>query len=148
MLSYVRLSLQPPWTTACQAPLTMGFSRQEYWNELPFPSPGDLPNPGMEPRSPTLQADALTSGPPSCTQLYIFPPTRWDLLCSGLKGRGKMENDDARRAPGSFPFSKEESENQKGFTSRTGFATLQGLPSVISFSLRWWQSWMRWEQSI
>jgi len=42
----------------------MGFSRQEYWNGLPFPSPGDLPDPGIEPRSPTLQADTLTSEPP------------------------------------------------------------------------------------
>ena len=48
-----------PWTAACQAPLSMGFSRQEYWSGLPFPSPGDLPDPGMEPRSPALQADSL-----------------------------------------------------------------------------------------
>ena len=46
------------WTIACQAPLSMGFSRQEYWSGLPFPSPGDLPHPGIEPRSPPLQADA------------------------------------------------------------------------------------------
>ena len=46
-----------------QAPLSMGFSRQEYWSGLPFPSPGDLPDPGIEPRSPALQADALTSEP-------------------------------------------------------------------------------------
>ena len=52
------------WTVACQASLSMGFSRQEYWSGLPFPSPGDLPNPGIEPRSPTLEADALTSEPP------------------------------------------------------------------------------------
>ena len=52
-----------PWTVAHQAPLSMGFSRQEYWSGLPFPSPGDLPNPGIKPRSPTLQADALTSAP-------------------------------------------------------------------------------------
>ena len=52
------------WTVAHQAPLSMGFSRQEYWNGLPFPSPGDLPDPGIEPRSPALQADALTSEPP------------------------------------------------------------------------------------
>ena len=45
---------------ACQAPLSMGFSRQEYWSGLPFPSPGDLPHPGIEPRSPALQADAFT----------------------------------------------------------------------------------------
>ena len=42
----------------------MGFSKQEYWSGLPFPSPGDLPDPGIEPRSPALQADALTSEPP------------------------------------------------------------------------------------
>ena len=52
------------WTVAHQAPPSMGFSRREYWSGLPFPSPGDLPNPGIEPRSPTLQADALTSDPP------------------------------------------------------------------------------------
>ena len=51
------------WTVTCQAPLSMGFSRQEYWSGLPFPSPEELPNPGIEPRSPTLQADALPSEP-------------------------------------------------------------------------------------
>ena len=45
---------------AHQAPPSMGFSRQEYWSGVPFPSPGDLPDPGIEPRSPTLQAEALT----------------------------------------------------------------------------------------
>ena len=48
-----------PHTVAHQAPLSMRFSRQGYWNGLPFPSPGDLPNPGIEPRSPALQADSL-----------------------------------------------------------------------------------------
>ena len=48
-----------PWNVSYQAPLSMGFSRQEYWNGLPFPSPGDLPNPGIEPWSPALQAGAL-----------------------------------------------------------------------------------------
>ena len=62
-LSCVRL-FATPWTVAHQAPLSMGFSRQEYWSGLPFPSPGDLPNPGIKPRSPALQADALTSEPP------------------------------------------------------------------------------------
>ena len=42
------------WAVACQAPLSLGFPRQEYWSGLPFPSPGDLPNPGIEPRSPAL----------------------------------------------------------------------------------------------
>ena len=52
------------WTVAHQAPPSMGFSRQEYRSGLPFPSPGDLPNPGIEPRSPALQADTLSSEPP------------------------------------------------------------------------------------
>ena len=52
-------TLAPPWTVACQAPLSMGFSRQEYWSGLPFPSPGDLPNPGIELGSPAPQADTL-----------------------------------------------------------------------------------------
>ena len=53
-----------PWTGAHQAPPSLGCSRQEYWSGLPFPSPEDLPNPGMEPRSPALQADAFPSEPP------------------------------------------------------------------------------------
>ena len=62
-LSRVRV-FETPWTVVRQAPLSMGFSRQEYWSGLPFPSPGDLPNPGIEPGSPALQADALSSEPP------------------------------------------------------------------------------------
>ena len=56
-------SFGTPWTVAHQAPPSMGFSRQEHWSGLPFPSPGDLPDPGIEPGSPTFQADALTSDP-------------------------------------------------------------------------------------
>ena len=62
-LSRVRL-FATPWTVAYQAPLSMGFSRSEYWSGLPFPSPGDLPDPGVKPMSPALQADALLSEPP------------------------------------------------------------------------------------
>ena len=59
--SHVRLC--NPVDLASQAPLSMGFSRQEYWHGLPFPSPGDVPNPGIEPRSPVLQAVSLPSEP-------------------------------------------------------------------------------------
>ena len=62
-LSRVQL-FATPWTAAYQASPSMGFSRQEYWSGLPFPSPGDLPDPGIEPGSPALEADALTSEPP------------------------------------------------------------------------------------
>ena len=63
LLSHVRL-FATSWTVAYQVPPSMGFSRQEYWSGLSFPSPGDLPNPGTEPRSPALQADPLPSEPP------------------------------------------------------------------------------------
>ena len=53
-----------PWIVAHLALLSMDFSRQEYWSGLPFPSPGDLPDPGMEPRSPALQPDSLLFEPP------------------------------------------------------------------------------------
>ena len=67
--SRVRL-FATPWTVAHQAPPSVEFSRQEYWSGLPFPSPGDLPNPGIKCRSPALQADALPSVPPG-TLIYI-----------------------------------------------------------------------------
>ena len=67
-LSSVQL-FATPWTVAHQAPLSMGFSRQEYWSGLPFPSPGDLPDPGIERRSPALRAYALISEPPGCAQI-------------------------------------------------------------------------------
>ena len=73
-LSRVRL-FATSWTVACQAPPSMGFSRQEYWSGLPFPSPGHLPNPGIKPRSPALQADALTSEPsgkPLGTNMLLY----------------------------------------------------------------------------
>ena len=58
------LTFATPWTVARQTPLSMGFFRPEYWSGLPFPSPGHLPDPGIEPRSPTLQAHPLPSEPP------------------------------------------------------------------------------------
>ena len=78
LLSRVWLSATP-WTVAHQAPPSMGFSRWEYWSGLPFPSPGDLPDAGIEPRSPTLQADALTSEPP------IKRGINWKVLGEGCK---------------------------------------------------------------
>ena len=72
-LSHVRL-FATPWTGTCQAPLSMGFSGQEYWNGLLFPSPEDLPNPGMEAVSPAWQADSFTAEPPG------KPWATWEAL--------------------------------------------------------------------
>ena len=99
LLSRVRL-FATPWTVAHYAPLSMGFSRQEYWSGLPFPSPGDLPNPGIEPRSPALQADALTSEPPGkplpnkvcrCASMCVSSDNSffWVLDKSPLSGPGR-----------------------------------------------------------
>ena len=72
-LSRVQL-LATPWTAAYQAPLSMGFPRQEYWSGLPFPYPGDLPNPGIEPTSRLLhwQAVSLPLAPPGKPNLELF----------------------------------------------------------------------------
>ena len=85
-LSRVRL-FATPWTVAYQPPPSMWFSRQEYWGGLPFPSPGDLPDPGIEPGCPAFQVDALTSEPrgkPShstgCNHLCPLPKPGYQLL--------------------------------------------------------------------
>ena len=68
-----------PWNVACQAPLSMGFSRQVYSRGLPFPSPEDLPNPGIGPRFPALQADSLPAEPqgkPKNTGVVAYPFSR------------------------------------------------------------------------
>ena len=70
-LSHVQL-FATPWTVTYQALLSMGFSRQEYWSGVPFPSPGDLPDPVMEPGSPAMQADALPSEPPEKPAITVY----------------------------------------------------------------------------
>ena len=64
-------TLVTPWTVAKQASLSLEFFRQEYWSELPFPSPGDLPEPGIEPGSPALQANSFPSEPPRKPFSYV-----------------------------------------------------------------------------
>ena len=77
-----------PWTVAYQAPPSMGFSRQEYWSGLPFPSPGDLPDPGIKPRSPTFQADALPAEPPGKVPQFILIAVDGHLRISSFGGLG------------------------------------------------------------
>ena len=71
-----------PWTVACQAPLSMGFSRQEYWSGLPSPPPGDLPDLEIEARSSALQADSLPSEPPGKPEQACFHRLKLHQLCS------------------------------------------------------------------
>ena len=92
MLSRVRLSVTP-WTAPCQAPLSMGFSRQEYWSQLPFLPPGDLPDPGIEAASPALAGRFVTTEPPGkplrivgkCKRYYFSLARR--CLCWSIKLR-------------------------------------------------------------
>ena len=64
-------TLGTPWTVACKVLLSLGFSRQEYWSGLPFPSPGDLPDPGMNLESPAVQADSSPTNPPGKPQITL-----------------------------------------------------------------------------
>ena len=79
--SIISDSFATPWTAARQAFLPMGFPRQAYWSGLAFPSSGDLPNPGIKPASPALQADSLLSEPPG--KSYVYPSASPLLLRSG-----------------------------------------------------------------
>ena len=88
VLSHVQL-FATPWTVACQVPLFMGFPRQEYWSVLPFPSPGDLSHPGIEPVSPALAGRFFTTEPPgkpSSTTLVPRIRIMWPkLIFLGVK---------------------------------------------------------------
>ena len=114
-------SFAAPWTVACQAPLSMGFPRQEYWSKLPFPSPGDLPGPGFEPLSPALTGGLFTTEPPGKPlnilhrdplRLYILPILSEDsapwisqgslLQCMDLSEQHVMRVEKAPFSPDSF----------------------------------------------
>ena len=86
MLCCVRLFVAS-WTVAHQAPLSMGSARQEYWSGLPFPSPVDFPNPGIEPRSPALQANSLLFEPPGKPSTYIMGCYKIGLIVKWLEQR-------------------------------------------------------------
>ena len=81
--SHVRL-FATPWTVAQQAPLSVEFSKQEYWSGLLFSSSGDLPNPGIEPKSPALQADSVMSEPPGKPYRFINSLKKIKLRINGI----------------------------------------------------------------
>ena len=81
---------------ACQAPLSMEFSRQEYWRGLPFPPIGDLPDPGIKPKSPALQADSLPSEPPGKPNLFVLSFSHtYEIKKCLLLGKKVMTNLDS-----------------------------------------------------
>ena len=88
-LSRVRL-FATPWTVAYQAPPSMRLSRKEYWSGVPFPSPGDLPNPGIEPRSPAFQADALKEivNSPYHHPIYLSVQCCHSVVSNSLRPQG------------------------------------------------------------
>ena len=69
-----------PWTVACQAPLSIGFPRREHWSGLPFPSPGDLSNPGIQPSSPALAGRFFTAEPPAKPVEYYTAMKKNEIL--------------------------------------------------------------------
>ena len=110
LLSHVQL-FATPWTVAYQPPLSIGFSRQEYWSVVPLPSPGHLPDPGIEPRSSALQADALPSEPPgmsggtnweSSLETYTWPRVRQAAAESGPQrsALSHLNSSEGRRGSG------------------------------------------------
>ena len=80
-----------PWTGAYEAPPSMGFSRQEYWSGLPLPSPGDLPDPGIKPGSPALEADTLTSEPPGKPLICVHEWTLTSLKTRASKVKSETQ---------------------------------------------------------
>ena len=88
-LSRVRLFVTP-WTVACQAPLSMRFSRQEYWSGLPDPPSGDLPHPGMEAMSPVLQVGSLLLSPWGSSQSN-YPPVKENIVKMTILSTDSMQ---------------------------------------------------------
>ena len=86
LLNHVRLFVTP-WTIACQAPWSMVFLKQEYWSELPFPSPEDLLDPGIEPGSLALQADWASRLSHQGSQIVKNPPEMWETWSRSLGGK-------------------------------------------------------------
>ena len=91
-----------PWTVAHKAPLSMGFSRQEDWSGLSFPAPGDLSDPGMEPRSPMLQTDSLPSEPPLSLGEILYEGWGSDCEMWALISHRTFNTQESSKALGSW----------------------------------------------
>ena len=125
-----------PWTVACQGPSSMEFPRQEFWSGFPFPSPGYLPDPGIEPGCPTLQADALSSEPPGKPPWRIrvpIPPSRDSL-------KGKCSRNQAQSLTGLWPstpawFLGHSYPQPRWRVPHSGLGLWDGLAKLITLTL-------------
>ena len=100
LVAVVSDSFVTPWTVACQAPLFMGFPGQEYWSGLPLPSPGHLPNPGIEPTSPALAEGFFITEPPGKSKPQLLPPLSLSEFPGGSDNKASVYN---AGDPGSSP---------------------------------------------
>ena len=93
--------LVTPWTVVCQAPLSLGLPRQEFWSGLTFPSPGDLPDQRIKARSPALQADSLPSEPPGkpFSRLIFIPQSETQSISTSLLAKADVQPGKPRPDP-------------------------------------------------
>ena len=125
-----------PWTVAFQASPSMRFSRQEYWSGLPFPSPGDLPNPEIEPGSPALQADALPSEPPGKPHAYNSAPLT-SLVAQTVKRLPTMQEAWVRSLGWDAPLEEEMATHSSTFAWKISWTEEPGrLQSMGSQRVR------------
>ena len=141
-----------PWTVACQAPLSMEFSKPEHWSGLPCPPPGDLPDPGIKPRSPTLRADSLPAEPPGkpkntgvgrlSLRQGIFPTQELNqglLHCRQIFYQLSYQGSPSLRAevPNLFGTRSQFNERQFHFSMEEGGGTVQTVTQVEVQEVRW-----------
>ena len=121
------------WTVACQAALSMRFSRQEYWSGFPFPIPGDLPNPGIKPGSPALHADTLPSEPPGKPKI-VYRLTESEKRSRSIVSDSLRPRTVAHQVPLSMGFPRQEYWSGLPFPSSEDFPD----PGIEPRSLALW----------
>ena len=112
------MSLETPWTVVCQAPLSMGFSRQEYWSGFPFPSPRDLSDPGIKPTSPALAGGFFTTEPPG------KPPAKLVSVSTERQKRQRNREREGGRREGKKEKKKERKKEGREESKKLPLCTL------------------------
>ena len=123
-----------PWTVAYQAPLSMEFSRQQCWSGLPFPSLGDLPNPGIKPGSPALHADTLPSEPPGKPKI-VYRLTESEKRSRSIVSDSLRPRTVAHQVPLSMGFPRQEYWSGLPFPSSEDFPDLGIKPASLTLQV-------------